>query len=125
MSLLLFSNDLMFQSRIASVARGLGQSLVVARTTDGLSDRVSEADPPAMAVFDLAFRGLNLDEAVAWVAQRFPQCATVAYGPHVDTDALQKAESLGVQRVLTRGQFDRDMHAVLSSGIAPDAIPRS
>jgi hypothetical protein len=47
--------------------------------------------------------------------ERFPDAKQLAYGPHVDVERLQQATVLGIDEVLTRGQFDRDMTTIFSN----------
>lgn len=120
MTIVLFTNDLMFQSRIASVVRAAGHSLVVARNVESLQQQVLQQpslqeSSPGIIVLDLAFRGLDLEGVVALARERYPSAKLVAYGPHVDVEGLQRAAALGIDEVLTRGQFDRNMATVLCS----------
>ncbi|MCU0708529.1 MAG: hypothetical protein MUF23_09575 [Pirellula sp.] len=118
MTIVLFTNDLMFQSRIASVVRGMGNELIVARSVEALKDKLPAPNEPSLAVFDLSFRSLDLEATIPQLRQDYPTTRLVAYGPHVDVDRLQQAVELGIDEVMTRGQFDRDMASIL------DASPR-
>ena len=113
MTIVFFSNDLMFQSRMKSVVERAGIQLIVARKHDGFQSKLSEGEAPSLAVFDLSFRGINLESAVAHLREQYPAMKLIAYGPHVDVDALQQASDLGIDEVMTRGQFDRNLSAVL------------
>ncbi len=115
MTIVLFTNDLMFQSRVDSVVRSGGNRLIVARNLEAFQSRSESGTSPSLAVFDLSFRGLALSETVNYLRQHHPAAKLIAYGPHVDTDALQHASDLGIDEVMTRGQFDRNMAAVLAN----------
>lgn len=114
MIVVLFTNDLMFQSRIASVVRNAGHSLIVARNLDAIQSRLTADCPPSLAVFDLSLRELDLGGTVEFMRSHYPSTKLLAYGAHVDVDALQRASDLGIDEVMTRGQFDRQMAMVLS-----------
>lgn len=113
MTIVLFTNDLMFQSRIKSIVENSGNQLIVARKQDGVQNQLSPGQTPSLAVFDLSFRGINLESAVANLREQYPGIKLIAYGPHVDVDALQQASDLGIDEVMTRGQFDRNLSVVL------------
>lgn len=117
MNIALFTNDLMFQSRISQAVRADGNQLLVARSLDPLKERLGD-QPLHSAILDLSFRSLDLAATVGALKAAYPTMVTIAYGPHVDTDALQAARAAGVDHVLTRGQFDRDMAQWLRVGEA-------
>jgi DNA-binding NarL/FixJ family response regulator len=112
--IVLFTNDLMFQSRIGSIVKASGRELVVARDAESMKSRLATAESPCMVVFDLTFRGLDLPNAVAQIQSEFPQAKLIAYGPHVDVSGLEGAREAGIDHVFTRGQFERDMATILS-----------
>ena len=114
MIIVLFTNDLMFQSRIAAAARNVGGELMVARSLESIQSRLTDREP-SLIVFDLSFAGIDLQETTATMRERFPNAKQLAYGPHVDVDRLQQATALGIDEVLTRGQFDRNMTAIFSN----------
>ena len=111
--ILLLSSDLMFQSRISSTARAAGKPCVVDRTVDKLVERVSEPDAVSLVLIDLTLRSVDLDSEIPRLHQCFSNCQIVAYGPHVDVDRLAQAEQAGADRVVTRGQMDRDLAVII------------
>lgn len=121
MTIVLFTNDLMFQSRIAATVRSSGGELIVVRSLETLHSRLADRKP-AMVVFDLSFAGLELEQTAASMREHFPDARQIAYGPHVDVERLQHAAALGIDEVLTRGMFDRDMAAIFSN-IIPRPSP--
>lgn len=114
MTIVLFTNDLMFQSRIAAAVRNAGGELMVARSLESLPSRLADREP-LMIVFDLSFAGIDLPATTAAMRERFPDAKQLAYGPHVDVERLQQATVLGIDEVLTRGQFDRGMTTIFSN----------
>ena len=91
--------DLMDRSRLESAIPGIE---VVAAATD-----VGEAD---VVVVDLARHA----EALGDVREAAPAAYIVAFGPHVDTDALAAARAAGADAVLPRSQFFRDPAAAVT-----------
>jgi hypothetical protein len=132
-SVLFIGNDLMFQSKISSACRQAGMSLGVIRnpkvlggasisgaSTSGTSisgdstgGSADEAGVPRLIVVDLGLANLDLAEVLASGRQIWPTTKWLGYGAHVQADRLDSATELGLDVVLTRGQFDRDMVRVL------------
>lgn len=111
-SVLFIGNDLMFQSKISSACRQSGMSLGVIRNPKVL-DGASISEVPRLIVVDLGLANLDLAEVLASGRQLWPTTKWLGYGAHVQADRLDSATELGLDVVLTRGQFDRDMVRVL------------
>lgn len=130
-SVLFIGNDLMFQSKISSACRQAGMSLGVIRNPKVLGDvsisgvsaggSAVEAGVPRLIVVDLGLANLDLAEVLASGRQIWPTTKWLGYGAHVQADRLDSATELGLDVVLTRGQFDRDMVRVLE-GFAGDGV---
>jgi DNA-binding NarL/FixJ family response regulator len=135
-SVLFIGNDLMFQSKISSACRQAGMSLGVIRNPKVLGDvsisgasisgasmggSTDEAGVPRLIVVDLGLANLDLAEVLASGRQIWPTTKWLGYGAHVQADRLDSATELGLDVVLTRGQFDRDMVRVLQ-GFAGDGF---
>jgi DNA-binding NarL/FixJ family response regulator len=111
-SVLFIGNDLMFQSKISSACRQSGMSLGVIRNPKVLGG-ASISEVPRLIVVDLGLANLDLAEVLASGRQIWPTTKWLGYGAHVQADRLDSATELGLDVVLTRGQFDRDMVRVL------------
>jgi hypothetical protein len=92
--------DLMDRSRLVSAIPDLE---VVASAAD-----VADAD---VVVVDLARHAGALEAARAAA----PRAFVVAFGPHVDDDALAAARAAGADLVLPRSRFFRDPAAALQA----------
>lgn len=103
----------MFQSRISSAARAAGKTCLVDRTVDKLIERVAEPDAVKLVLIDLTLRSVDLDSEIPRLHQSFSNGHIVAYGPHVDVERLSQAEQAGADRVVTRGQMDRDLAEII------------
>ena len=114
---LFIGNDLMFQSKISSACRQSGMSLGVIRNPKDLGGAsisgASISGAPRLIVLDLGLANLDLAEVLASGQQIWPTAKWLGYGAHVQADRLDVAKELGLDVVLTRGQFDRDMVRVL------------
>ena len=62
---------------------------------------------------DLTLRTVDLAQEIPLLHQSFSNCKIMAYGPHVDVERLTLAEHAGADTVVTRGQMDRDLVAII------------
>lgn len=111
--ILLFTTDLMFQSRISGTARTLGKECLVDRSIERFSERVAEPSSVNLVLIDLTLRTLELAQLIPQLHQSFTNCKVLAFGPHVDVERLTLAQESGADAVMTRGQFDRDLVAII------------
>jgi DNA-binding NarL/FixJ family response regulator len=78
-----------------------------------MSSSADDPGVPRLIVVDLGLANLDLAEVLASGRQIWPTTKWLGYGAHVQADRLDSATELGLDMVLTRGQFDRDMVRVL------------
>lgn len=117
MRALYVTSDLLFSSRVSQAARQVGVELqLVASTEAALGELV--ADETALVMLDLGSISTSLKEFVDNLRARSESLTILAYGPHVDEDALAAARSAGCDLVLTRGQFDREIKQILAELVA-------
>jgi DNA-binding NarL/FixJ family response regulator len=118
MTILLISTDLMIQSRVAAAATQQG----LAPPKIGGSVAAAPLDAPAdcgIVILDLSTSGLDVAAAVRSLRDRLPQSTSiVAFAPHVHTAKLAAAHDAGCDQVLSRGQFDREIDAVIERRLA-------
>ena len=103
----------MFQSRISSAARAASRACVVERSVEKLVERVSDPSTVLLVLVDLTLRSLDLAQEIPRLHESFANCKVIAYGPHVDVERLALAEESGADLVVTRGQMDRDLAAII------------
>jgi CheY-like chemotaxis protein len=102
---LLVSRDLIFVTKIKETAADLGYVVLVASTQSAAVSMIT-AHHPSVVLVDLTAGEMatsgalkaykDLAGAGAWL---------IAFGPHVDTDALAAANSVGFHVVLPRSVF--------------------
>jgi DNA-binding NarL/FixJ family response regulator len=109
------TNDLLFQSRVASIAKAENVALLADRTAERLTAKISPEAEVRLIIVDLTLDINDLTNCLAAFKEKFPKAFSVAYGPHVHEGKLQRAVEAGFDQVMTRGQFDREMHSLLSS----------
>lgn len=107
---LFLSGDLMFASRVRAAADSAGLGFRLAGNLP--------ADPDSTiryVVLDLATRSKIVDAVGDGVGSTCPKARCIAYGPHVQVQALKAAREAGIETVLTRGQFDSMLGSLFRS----------
>lgn len=108
-SIVVLNRDLMFGMRIRNAVRDLGHDIVVVPDTAGFVAAMRSRDPaPLLGVIDMnakiewdLVRQLSDDPTVA--------TALLGFGPHVDSVGRRAAKAAGVDRIVSNGQFHREM----------------
>ena len=106
--ILFVSNDVMFWARVLSAAKTAGSDAL--RIADEASMEAAYRDGGASRVIvDLGFRALDLKAwAARWKASPFPP-QLVAFGSHVDAQALEAARIAEFDVVMANSQFHRSL----------------
>jgi DNA-binding NarL/FixJ family response regulator len=112
------TNDLLFQSRLSSMATASKVQLVADRAPERLIAKLAQDAMVKLIIVDLTLDTGELAESLATLKNRCPGAISIAYGPHVHEAKLQRAVEAGFDQVMTRGQFDRQMQAILCSAAA-------
>lgn len=119
-NVLFLGNDLMFQSKVSSACRVAGLNLKVVRKPNELSADWLEEPQPRLVIVDIGLPGLELAQVYGNIRAQIPEAKWLGYAAHVLEDRLQEAKELGLDAVITRGQFERDIVGILQS-ISPNA----
>ncbi len=104
------TSDLMFSSQVMGAASTLGLKVQVVAGSQ-LAGKLSSNC--RLVLVDLSLPGLQLEPAIATVRETAPAARIVAYGPHVDEQALADAQAAGADLVLSRGQFHQQYAELL------------
>lgn len=99
---LMLTDDLIFFSRVAGVARSLGLVVRQARTQEELL-RLADTDRPGGILLDLHNETLDLASLLGGLGESRPRL--VGYGSHVDAARLHAARQAGVDVVMPRSLF--------------------
>ncbi len=106
---ILLSRDLIFTSKVTGTARELGHRVLVAATSS-LALAMIEQWRPCVVFVDLAAGDLVAPEALlGYQGLAGPAIAFVAFGSHVDTEALATARAAGCDPVIPRSKFSADL----------------
>jgi DNA-binding NarL/FixJ family response regulator len=113
MSVLFLSTDLVFSSRLAAAASRHGTRVTTGASLDAALAQLV-AEPKTLVILDLSTGRIEPCEVVTRLRAAAPNCAIVAYAPHVHEERLRTAVDAGCDLVLTRGQFDRQMDELIA-----------
>lgn len=121
---LLLTRDLIFTSKVTGTARALGFEVAVAGNT-ALAMSLLKQQRPRVVYLDLAAGSLTAPAAIA----EFRKAASagtriVAFGSHIDADALVAARAAGCDEVMPRSKFSAELAHLIArhfSGNVPSA----
>jgi len=117
-SVLFFTKDLLFSSRVAGVAQSRQIALSVVSDADQLLADTS-ANQVELVLLDLTTPSCDPKQLVPQLRRLArPPKAVVAFGPHVHEAKLAAAEEAGCDQVLSRGEFNNRMAEVLVKYVA-------
>lgn len=116
--ILYLASDLVWATKIKSTADALGVACRPARNGGMLRDRLADSDVRALLV-DLEAGeeaiGLIRELRRLEVAGNCSGVRVVAFGPHVDVGAFERAEEAGADRTMARGAFAKALPELLRS----------
>jgi CheY-like chemotaxis protein len=117
---LFLTADLIFMSRVGSVASTAGFRVQVVSNVAAALQRVGEENV-RLLILDLTLPGCRPATLMqSWTTLKAPP-PVVAYGPHVAESQLAEAQEAGCAEVLSRGQFDRSIDAILKRYLGDEA----
>jgi CheY-like chemotaxis protein len=119
--ILVVADDLLFRSKISTVAKALGVVVRAATTPAAAIERARE-DTPTLVLIDLDGQGPGPFEVLEQFSNdpSLRALRTLGFVSHVHADLVQKARRLGVGQVLARSAFVSQLPDIL----APHADPR-
>jgi CheY-like chemotaxis protein len=110
---LLLSRDLIFTSKVTGTARELGYRVLVAGNAALAAAMIDQWRPKVVFVDLTAGELVGAPALAAYRKAAGPGAAFVAFGPHVDTAALDAARAAGCDEVLTRSKFTAELPALI------------
>jgi CheY-like chemotaxis protein len=119
--ILVVADDLLFRSKISTVAKATGVVVRAATTPEAAIERARE-DRPTLVLLDLDGGRPQPFEVLRRFAEdpALKSLATVGFVSHVHTDLVRQARALGIGQVMARSAFV----AALPDLLAPHAAPQ-
>jgi len=114
------ADDMFFSSKIENAAEHLGVSIIKARDREEFQDRV-EGKKVDLVIIDLASKKIDAAEIFTRLRNSSIHKETfcVGYLPHVERDLANKFREKGVDIVLPRSKFSREMGTVIKEHLEP------
>ena len=97
--------NLMFASRVSGAASALKIPLQILASPADMAQKLSAET--RLVIIDLGQSGIDVPQIVAQVREKSPSARVVAFGSHVDVEALAAARAAGCDEVMPNSQFDR------------------
>lgn len=115
MNILYLTTDLIFSSRVTSVAKAQGINLTVISEAELLIAKASENNVD-LVIIDLTMSELDPKKFVLRLRKLANSPKTIiAYGPHVQHAKLDAARDAGCDEVFSKGEFNNQMHDIIRS----------
>lgn len=120
--LVVLNRDLFFGVRIGNTLRALGYTVEFVQTTEALVERLRGPESVTLGIIDMS-------AGVEWDRIRSARDAGIAtpllaFGSHLDVEGRRAAKAAGVTRVVSNGDFHRDMvHLVRRYAAPPEPAP--
>jgi hypothetical protein len=106
---LVLNRDLLFGSRMRSAMAGLGLEARFVGSTDQFVAALREHDD-SLAIGIIDMNGVVIWDRIADALREEGDVPpTLAFGSHMDVENLRAAKDSGVTRVVSNGQFHREM----------------
>lgn len=111
--------DIFFSVTVRNTIRRLGYDPRIVKSADDLADEAA-AGEPVLAVVDVSAVRTQADwDTVSDVVRH--GLPVLVFGAHKDVDGLRAAKAAGVTRVVSNGQFHREMPDLIQRYALPPA----
>lgn len=109
----MLNRDLMFGSRIRNALRALDlDAQFVKNTTEFIAAARAAGDAGAIGIIDMN-GAVDWDSIATVLAEEPGFPPTLGFGAHVDVETRRSAKVAGVTRIVSNGDFHRDMAALI------------
>ena len=116
--IVVLNRDLFFGVKIGNQLRGLGYDVAFAKETAGFVTRLRDEPKPVLGLIDMN-AGVDWEAVSSLMGEGGPGAPILAFGSHLDVDGRRAAKAAGVTRVLSNGDFHRDMVAFVKRYALP------
>ena len=102
------SSDVMFWARVHAAAKAAGSDAVRVGDEAGMEAAVRDGSV-SRVIFDLGFKEFDAAACAARWTSSSPRPQLVAFGSHVDEDAMAAAKNAGFDVVMPNSRFHRTL----------------
>ena len=117
---LLLSRDLIFTAKVTGTAHELGRRVLVAGTVSQASAMIEQWRPKIVFVDLTAGDLAGVPALRAYRQLAGPGTTFLAFGPHVEAEALAAAAAAGCDPVLPRSKFSATLPDLIQTFLPPD-----
>ena len=114
------ADDMFFSSKIESMAKDLDIDIVKVKNREELQDKV-EAKTIDLVIIDLASRKIDAEEVFTELrnSPEHKKVFCIGYLPHVERELADKFREKGVDLVIPRSKFSREMGTIIKERLKP------
>jgi hypothetical protein len=106
--IVVLNRDVFFGVKVGNTLRGLGYRVSFVKETGAFVDRLTSAgETPVLGLIDM---NVGVDwAAIGSLRDAGSSVPVLVFGSHLDVEGRRAAKAAGVRRVLSNGDFHRDM----------------
>ena len=114
------ADDMFFSSKIENTAKNLDIATVKIKSHEELQDKI-EGKTIDLVIIDLASRKIDVEKVFAELknSQKHSKVFCIGYLPHVERELADKFRERGVDLVIPRSKFSREMGAIIKEHPRP------
>jgi hypothetical protein len=117
-TILVLNRDVFFGVKIGNTLRALGYAVAFVKETAAFVGQLAaDGEPPVLGLVDMNV-GVDWD-AIATLRERGPVVPILVFGSHLDVEGRRAAKAAGVRRIVSNGDFHRDMVALVQRYATP------
>ncbi|QDT42418.1 hypothetical protein Pan241w_25020 [Gimesia alba] len=117
--IVILCSDMLFLSKITGTARQLGYSFCTALSCDKAAESLLN-ETRQLLLIDLNQQNLDW-ELLTSIHQGDASLTSIAFGPHIDTERLNKARAAGCTQVIPRSQFSAQLPQLMDAALTEAA----
>lgn len=112
------ADDMFFSSKIENTARGLDIGVIKVKNRDELLSKI-EGKTFDLVIIDLASRKIDAEKIFAELknSKKHGKVFCIGYLPHVERELADKFREKGLDLVIPRSKFSREMSMVIKKHI--------
>ena len=114
------ADDVFFSSKIESTAKHLGIVMINVKNHDEFRDKI-EGKTVDLVIIDLASKKIDAEDVFTKL-KSFPEhqeIFCIGYLPHVERELASKFREKGVDLVIPRSKFSREMNKIIEEHLEP------